>query len=287
MLYEIKNEYLTVKIKSFGAELSSLKDTENTEYIWQGDKKYWGRQAPLLFPIIGKLTNDTTNFDGIGYSIPMHGFIRDYEFNLVEKTENSITLECNSNDETLKSFPFEFEFSTIYTLKEKSLIQTFHVKNCGRKKMYFALGGHTGFNCPMKSREKFEDYAIEFIKVSSIRDSQVDESEKFRLSREENFQLSYPTFSAGVLSFENLEANGLKFINRNTNKGLQINYENFNFLGIWTPERINSSFICIEPWIGMLKNKVDKSIEFKDNMGLACISPDEDFVKSYSVTIIN
>lgn len=287
MVYEIKNEYLTVKIKSFGAELSSLKDTGNTEYIWQGDKKYWGRQAPLLFPVIGQLFNETTYFDGVSYNIPLHGFIRDYEFTLVTKTENSITLECNSKWEMFKRFPFEFDFSTTYTLEDKSLIQSFYVKNRSNKKMYFALGGHTGFNCPMVSGEKFEDYTVQFIKCDKLRESKVDESEKFRISKEENIDLTYKAFSKGVLIFENIETTGLKLINRNNNRGIQIDYEDFNFLGLWTPETINSPFICIEPWIGMLRSKADRITEFKDNIGLASISQDENYVKSYSIKIIH
>lgn len=286
MLYEIKNEYITVKIKSFGAELSSLKDNESTEYIWQGDSKYWERQSPLLFPIIGKLANDTTYFDGVKYNIPQHGFIRDYEFKLVRKMEDSITLECNSNDEMLKRFPFKFNFSITYTLKEKSLIQSFNVKNCSNKKMSFAIGGHTGFNCPISKGEKFEDYTIEFIKYGKVKESQLDDSENSRISKDETFDLSYPIFSKGALVFENIEAKGLKLINHDTNRGIQIDYEEFQLLGVWTPEVINSPFICIEPWIGMLKNGTDESIEFNDNTALACISPNENFIREYSLTII-
>jgi galactose mutarotase-like enzyme len=286
MLYEIKNEHLTVKIKSFGAELSSVKDYQDTEYIWQGDKKYWGRQAPLLFPVIGRLPGETTYFDSVSYNIPLHGFIRDYEFNPVVITEESITFECNSNHEMLERFPFEFEFSTTYTLIEKSLIQTFSVKNCSDKKMYFALGGHTGFNCPMVDGERFEDYTIEFIKCDRLRESQIDKIEKGRISKAESFNLDYHTFSDGVLTFENTETKGLKLINRNTGRGIRIDYEEFDFLGIWTRETINSPFICIEPWIGMLKKNTDKIIEFKDNIAIACVSPEENFIKSYGVTII-
>jgi len=271
---------------SFGAELSSLKDNESTEYIWQGDKKYWERQSPLLFPIIGKLINNTTYFNGVSYKIPQHGFIRDYEFKLISKTENSITLECNSNDETLKKYPFSFNFTITYTIRGRSLIQTFSVQNCSDKKMSFALGGHTGFNCPILKGERFEDYTVEFIKSGNIKESQLGHSEKSYIQKEENFNLRYSTFDKGVLIFENKESKGLKLINNNTKRGIQIDYEEFNLVGVWTPGTINSPFICIEPWIGLLKNQTDKKIEFNANMTLACISPNEVFKRLYGVTII-
>lgn len=286
MLYEINNEYLTVKIKSLGAELSSLHDNESIEYIWQGDENYWGRQSPILFPMVGKLINDTTYFDGTIYKIPLHGFIRDNEFNLVTKTGNSITLECKSNEEMLQKYPFEFNFSVTYTLRGKSLIQSFCIKNYSFKTMPFALGGHTGFNCPIFKGDKFKDYTIEFIKRDKPLDSRLSDVQKRFIVKEEDFNLNYPKFSNGVFIFENIEAKGLKFVNSKNNKGIRVDYDGFNLLGIWTPEQINSPFICIEPWIGMSNKETNKPIEFKENTALAFIPPKEEFTRLYSVTII-
>ena len=39
-----------------GAMLNSL-NKNNTEYLWQGDAKYWAGQAPVCFPITGVLPN--------------------------------------------------------------------------------------------------------------------------------------------------------------------------------------------------------------------------------------
>jgi len=51
----ISNESLKVKINPHGAELTSIRDNfddsaEQVEYLWQGDSKYWGDRAPVLFP---------------------------------------------------------------------------------------------------------------------------------------------------------------------------------------------------------------------------------------------
>ena len=35
-MVEIKNDKLTVKVASLGAELQSIKDSEGREYLWQG-----------------------------------------------------------------------------------------------------------------------------------------------------------------------------------------------------------------------------------------------------------
>lgn len=51
----LQNEFLTVEVSDLGAELQSIKDADEHEYLWQGDDKYWGRRSPILFPIVSGL----------------------------------------------------------------------------------------------------------------------------------------------------------------------------------------------------------------------------------------
>ena len=54
----IKRGGLTAAIDSMGAQLTSLALNGN-EYLWQGDPAFWGKHAPILFPIVGSLRNST------------------------------------------------------------------------------------------------------------------------------------------------------------------------------------------------------------------------------------
>ena len=91
MNYEIKNSFIKAKIKSFGAELNSLQKIENDfEYIWQADSQYWARHSPVLFPIVGRLKNDSYFYKDKKYSLSQHGFARDKEFELIKKGEDFI-----------------------------------------------------------------------------------------------------------------------------------------------------------------------------------------------------
>ena len=56
MLYELKNERLTVKVSDQGGTLWSILDRDGTEYLWQGDPRYWEDRGPNLFPYIARLT---------------------------------------------------------------------------------------------------------------------------------------------------------------------------------------------------------------------------------------
>jgi len=69
MSYTLKNEVLEISIAPKGAELTSIKDSEGKEYLWQGDEKYWGRQSPILFPFVGRLKNQEFTYEGKKYHI--------------------------------------------------------------------------------------------------------------------------------------------------------------------------------------------------------------------------
>jgi galactose mutarotase-like enzyme len=59
LITKIENKLLTVAINDIGAELISIvSKNDNTEYLWQKDEKVWGRQAPILFPIVGRLKDN-------------------------------------------------------------------------------------------------------------------------------------------------------------------------------------------------------------------------------------
>lgn len=76
-VYQLKNDFLTVQVKSVGAELISIQNTEGTEFIWQADPKVWGRHAPVLFPIVGRLKDNHYYLDDKEYQMTQHGFARD------------------------------------------------------------------------------------------------------------------------------------------------------------------------------------------------------------------
>ena len=95
MDYQLKNKYLQVIIQSKGAEITSVQSTEGLEYMWSGDEKYWGRHAPILFPIVGKIVGHTYKTDeneSREYALSQHGFARDSEFEVVYQDEKCIFL---------------------------------------------------------------------------------------------------------------------------------------------------------------------------------------------------
>lgn len=162
MIYKIENEFLKVEVNSFGAELKSLKTQNNgLEYLWNGDEKYWNRKAPVLFPIVGKLKEDFYIFENIKYEMKQHGFARDYEFKVVEQGMDYVILLLESDETTMKLYPFSFDFYISYKLDDNKLITYYKVINKSKDKMYFSLGAHPAFNWPLLDGNK-SDYFLEF-----------------------------------------------------------------------------------------------------------------------------
>ena len=112
MVIALKNDDLEVQCKTFGGELSSIRNKEGLEYLWQGDPEYWSGQAPVLFPICGSVRNGRVQYhlkDGVKTGqLPRHGLIRKREFELKEQIDNRLVFEITSNEESLTKLSLPF-----------------------------------------------------------------------------------------------------------------------------------------------------------------------------------
>jgi len=134
MVIEIKSEQLTVQFKTFGGALSSIKNRDGVEYLWQGDATYWSGQAPVLFPICGSLREDTAFYshaDGTETkgNIPRHGLVRKKEFELVDQTENSVTFAIEDDENTYQNYPYHFRLEITYLVTSKIVRTQYKIYN--------------------------------------------------------------------------------------------------------------------------------------------------------------
>lgn len=147
--HSIENEELKILVSDHGGELVSLvKKETGQEYIWNADKAFWGRHAPVLFPIVGGLRENIYRFGGREYRLGQHGFARDMEFELASKTENEIWHRLVSNEATREQYPFDFELETGFRLFRNQVIVLWRVQNRSEGEMYFSIGGHPAFLLP-------------------------------------------------------------------------------------------------------------------------------------------
>ena len=289
MNYEIKNSFIKAKIKSFGAELNSLqKIDEDLEYIWQGDSKYWNRHSPILFPIVGRLKNDSYTYQNQKYNMTQHGFARDKEFELVINEADFIEFRLKSDEKTLEIYPFAFELYLSYKLEKSKLIVSYKVINKSDDKMLFSIGAHPAFNWTLKEDEKKEDYFIEFEDLKQTKRYFLNDlgllykKEDLKII-DNKIPLNEKLFKNDALVFNDLNIKRVSLKSIKNENFVRLNFEKFPYLGIWSKPS-GAPFICIEPWFGIADD--ENSIQnFEEKKGLITLEKDKVFSSFYSIEI--
>lgn len=281
MRYTISNSYLSVEIDTLGAELMSIKDNEGTEYLWQGDEKYWRGRAYNLFPICGRLTEGKYTHDGKTYEMNLHGFVRKSEHKMIsDRGGTAITFRMRGTEDTKKMYPFRFNYLVKYQLVKNELKITYALINSGSKEIIYSFGGHPGFNVPM-SDDKFEDYYLEFSDktnpkrvVMSPNCLTTEERKEFPMRDGNKIDLKHNLFDNDAVVLEGA-AKEVSIKSKNHNKSITVAYPDMKYVAFWhTTGSKDAPFICIEPWCSLpsyegvideLKNKQDM---FKLSPGL-------------------
>lgn len=256
MSIQLKNRHIKVEVLKRGAELKSLKRIgDETEYIWTADPVYWERHAPVLFPIVGKVVNDEYRVQGDTYHLGQHGFARDMEFEVMNQRQSQVEFRLTSNDETRKVYPYRFEFDITYTLEKNRVVIEYKINNTDNVPIYFSVGAHPGFNCPLKVDESFDDYYFEFDEKEEASITMLDSNgllqreKKPYLFNENIIQFNSELFKEGALIFDSLNSKNISLKSKKSDYCVRVNFEEFPFLGLWS-KPTGAPFVCIEPWIG-------------------------------------
>jgi galactose mutarotase-like enzyme len=285
----LKNQYLKVVAKENGAELISIKLLEDdTEYLWQGDSVTWSDHAIVQFPIIGNLKNGKYLHDNVLYSMMSHGFARVSDFEIIKKSNDAVVFQLKSNAKTRALYPFEFCFQITYRLENKTIKVLFDVLNKDDKEMYFSLGYHPGFNCPIKIGEKMEDYYLEFSQKEStdrllLKDNLIYTTQKNYLSSVNTIPLSKSIFVDDAIILKKIASTSLTLKNKLNDKFVKVSFGDVPYLGIWSP-KIDGDFVCIEPWLGIADSK-DTNGNLKDKAGIIQLSKEQKYHWECSITI--
>lgn len=281
MKITLKNSKISASIDSLGAELIRL-EKDNQNYIWTVDETYWDKTSPILFPIVGRLNNDIYAIDDKTYQLPRHGFARNFEFEIENKTENSVVFVLKSNDETLKSYPFEFQLKLEYQLEENSLKMIYSVENKSNVIMPFSIGAHPAFAI----NNLFSNYSLQFNKTEpmlsyELEKEQFNNSFKEIVSKNGTIDLNYTLFEKDALVFKHLKSDELTLL-KNNKPILSVQFYGFPYLGIWT--KPNAPFLCIEPWCGLADNVLHDGNIYKKE-GINLLNPKEHFSRSINLIL--
>ena len=290
MQHTISNSQLKVSIFNKGTEISSLKSVKTgTEYMWNADPTIWGSHAPVLFPAIGSFRNNECTINGKVYTIPKHGFIRhNEEITLSHRTESALHFTLNYSEKTLAVFPFKFRFQISFQLYNNKLVISHKVENLDNQEIYFSLGAHPAFKCPINNDEEYADYYLEFEKTEHAErtllspDGLISDETELILDNTNILNLTPTLFNKDALIFKNLKSKKVRLKSRTSKQVLTVSYSDFKYLGIWS--KPNASFVCIEPWLGIADHENTDGNYFKKD-GLIALAKAEVFEASYEVEI--
>ncbi|MGN0495611.1 MAG: aldose 1-epimerase family protein [Lachnospiraceae bacterium] len=287
----LENGELKVTINHFGAELCSVikKDT-GAEYMWNGDEKYWKRNAPVLFPFVGSLKNKEYIYDGQGYSMGQHGFARDMEFSIVSNDGKEAWFSLSSDDSTYEKYPFAFTLEIGYILEESKLKVIWKVINEDEKNMYFSIGGHPAFMCPINNEGKQTDYYISFDTDKDLTYSKL--SENGLVYKKDNIlhtnggmlPIAEHLFDEDALVVENHQAHRISLCKQDKKPYLTVDFDAPLF-GLWSPAKKNAPFVCIEPWYGRCDSE-DFSGTLEEREYGHMLEPGKEFEAFFQITIV-
>ena len=288
--YQLKNVELTLTVISAGAEMKSLKDNKTEqEYLWQADPKFWGRTSPVLFPIVGNYAQKQSVYEGKTYTLSQHGFARDMEFDLESQTEEEIWFVLKDTESTLEKYPFHFILKVGYRLSGRQVEVMWKVENPNEKKMYFSIGGHPAFNCPLKAEEKQSDYQLSFDTDKTLVCSILGET-GLLTARKKEFELTNhkmriveDLFDEDALIIEGNQAKRVGLVNPQGETYLEVEFDAPLF-GIWSPAKKSAPFVCIEPWYGR-SDKEDFSKKLEEREWGNELKAGEIFEKSYQIRV--
>ena len=257
MLYSLENDKLCVQVRSYGAELRSIKErADETEYLWDGNPQWWKYSSPVLFPIVGKLQDGKYRVNGNEFELPGHGFGRISEYQLVERRQDYIEFALKWSEESLASYPWKFQLNVAYALKDKTVEVIWKVQNLDDKEMVYSIGAHTAFRCPLVQGEEFSDYYLKFNQEEDNLNMPLNSKGQFLKAQGDThlqgqqLDLNYEMFAGDALAYKGLKSDVVSICSHKSDKKVSMEAKDFPFWGFWTPAQGGAPFLCLEPWQG-------------------------------------
>ena len=264
---------VSAEVNAKGAELVSLRDAAGNEMLWQAGPE-WPRHAPVLFPIVGRLRDDTLRHDGKTYTLGKHGFARDSQFEWTERGADRAALRLTDSAETRRAFPFPFVLDLVYAVADGVLTVTTRVTNPGDGPLPCGVGAHPAFRWPLTDAVAQDDHVVVFETQETgsalpVVDGLLGDETPLPFDGR-RLALSKRLFAEDALVMPGVASRKVTFAALGEDgravRSLSVAWDGFKDLGIWTKPG-PAPFLCIEPWYGMA-SPVGWDGEFMDKPGI-------------------
>lgn len=281
-----RGERISVTIRHRGAEPVSIRDEDGHEYLWSGDDP-WRRHAPVLFPSICRVPDDRIRVGDETFPMPQHGFARDLPWEVVDSANDRVSFVLVADDETRKSYPFDFALAATYVTAERTLTTTYTVENRGDQPMPFSLGSHPAFVWPLDDDQPRSMHQIRFDEPETAPARRVVDN----LLTPDHFDnpawdrvvtLNDSWFTEGAVIMPEVASRGLVY-SSGQGRQVRLTWEGFTGITLWSVP--GAKFVCIEPWRG-LPAPTDFVGQFAGKPGNVVLPPGGREQFSYSVELL-
>jgi galactose mutarotase-like enzyme len=286
---DIRHEFgaggVTAAVLAQGAELCRLQDSKGIDYLWPAGPA-WPRHAPVLFPIVGRLRDDTLRHQGKTYRLTQHGFARDLRFTWLDRSPDGCRLALTDSAETWKAYPFAFRLEIAYVAREATIEATYTITNTGDETLPVSLGTHTAFRWPLLPGTAKEDYALNFdadepAPLHGVQGGLLKAATRPSPILGRHLALKETLFADDALILPAPASRSLRYAATH-GPGLTVAWHGFPQLGLWS--RAGGDFLCIEPWHGMA-SPADFDGEFSEKPWLMLIPKGESRKASLSISV--
>lgn len=281
-------------IEELGAEMRGFRTADGRDWIWRGGPAAWKSSAPVLFPAIGALKDGGATIAGHFYEVPRHGFAKFQKFKVYEQGEDFITLVLTENAETRKVYPFDFALTVTHRFLDNGFETRYTVENHTGRPMPFLIGGHPGFNCPMREGERFEDYVLRFEKPEAGKSLLCTEDKHLISGKTMDVDLGedgrtlpmdYSVFDRiDTYVFSGINSRSVELVHKETHKGLRLRFD-MPVLAVWTMPHAKAPYVCLEPWQGMPAH-VDETGRFEDKPYAVTLGAGEAYTCGYRMEVV-
>jgi galactose mutarotase-like enzyme len=282
----IRSDGISATIKAYGAELSSLKNADGLELIWQAGPQ-WPRHAPVLFPIVGRLKNDQLRHRGKTYPMTQHGFARDNTFMCLQHEPTFCRFVLSDGPETLSRYPFPFRLEMTYTANGSDLDVALQITNTGDEMMPASIGAHPAFNWPLLPELTKEEYRLTFpdeeiTPIRRLKDGLMRAQSEPTPIQGRTLALSEKLFDDDAVILDKVASRSVRYA-ADRGPSIEMAWEGFSELGIWSKPG-GAPFLCIEPWHGTA-SPAGFDGEFAEKPGVMHIAPAETRGLSYRIRV--
>jgi galactose mutarotase-like enzyme len=283
----------TAQISEHGAEPHSLRGADGHEHLWQAGEQ-WRQHAPILFPIVGRVPDDTIVVDGQSYPLTQHGFARDLVWDVEQSDESSATLRLTDSDETRARFPFAFELTAHYVMDDDGLATTYEVTNprradgapSGDVTLPVSIGSHPAFAWPLEEGAARTDHVVVFDRPEPAPIRRLDHTLVLPDAQPTpvdgtTLRLDPALFAADAIVMDRVVSRGLRYL-APSGRGLRMTWDDVVDVFVVWSRPTGADLLCLEPCVGGAA-PIDFAGDLRDKPGTRLVEPGASLRMSYRI----